>query len=124
MYVQGDKSFDTCESQKCKRNIIMQIMDCKLTADESKSTQYLYHFGYSKVLQLLDIITYSSTPGPIEELYLVTEYVDFTLQQIIHGNVLKKHLNHEEISYFVYQMLCGLQHLHKANIIHRVRMIM
>ena len=30
-------------------------------------------------------------------------------------------LDHERISYLLYQMLCGTKHLHSAGIIHRVR---
>ncbi len=30
-------------------------------------------------------------------------------------------LDHERMSYLLYQMLCGIKHLHLAGIIHRVR---
>lgn len=30
-------------------------------------------------------------------------------------------LDHERMSYLLYQMLCGIKHLHSAGIIHRVR---
>jgi hypothetical protein len=29
-------------------------------------------------------------------------------------------LDHERMSYLLYQMLCGIKHLHSAGIIHRV----
>lgn len=37
------------------------------------------------------------------------------------GNVIHTQLDHKRISYLLYQMLCGIKHLHSAGIIHRVR---
>ena len=33
--------------------------------------------------------------------------------------VIQMDLDHERISYLLYQMLCGIKHLHSAGIIHR-----
>ena len=35
--------------------------------------------------------------------------------------VIGLELDHDRISYLLYQLLCGLKHLHMADIIHRVR---
>lgn len=45
--------------------------------------------------------------------------MDATLQQVI-----QMQLDHERISYLLYQMLCGIKHLHAAGIIHRVSLIL
>ena len=37
------------------------------------------------------------------------------------SKVITMQLDHEKISYILYQMLCGTKHLHSAGIIHRVR---
>lgn len=34
--------------------------------------------------------------------------------------VVKMELDHERLSYLIYQLLCGIHHLHKSGIIHRV----
>lgn len=34
--------------------------------------------------------------------------------------VINMDLDHERMSYLLYQMLCGIKHLHSAGIIHRV----
>ncbi|NXJ21542.1 MK09 kinase, partial [Dicrurus megarhynchus] len=47
-------------------------------------------------------------------LYLVMELMDANLCQVIHME-----LDHERMSYLLYQMLCGIKHLHSAGIIHR-----
>jgi hypothetical protein len=47
--------------------------------------------------------------------YLVMELMDANLCQVISMD-----LDHERLSYLLYQMLCGVKHLHSAGIIHRV----
>ena len=47
--------------------------------------------------------------------YLVMELMDANLCQVIQMD-----LDHERVSYLVYQMLCGIKHLHSVGIIHRV----
>ncbi|TKS85549.1 Mitogen-activated protein kinase 8B [Collichthys lucidus] len=46
--------------------------------------------------------------------YLVMELMDANLCQVI-----QMELDHERLSYLLYQMLCGIKHLHAAGIIHR-----
>ncbi|NXT41199.1 MK10 kinase, partial [Pelecanoides urinatrix] len=46
--------------------------------------------------------------------YLVMELMDANLCQVI-----QMELDHERMSYLLYQMLCGIKHLHSAGIIHR-----
>lgn len=50
--------------------------------------------------------------------YLVMELMDANLCQVIQMD-----LDHERMSYLLYQLLCGIKHLHIAGIIHRVRII-
>ena len=38
------------------------------------------------------------------------------------SNAINMSLDHDRISYLLYQMLCGIKHLHSAGIIHRVRL--
>uniref|UniRef100_A0A8C7SN10 Stress-activated protein kinase JNK n=1 Tax=Oncorhynchus mykiss TaxID=8022 RepID=A0A8C7SN10_ONCMY len=46
--------------------------------------------------------------------YIVMELMDANLCQVI-----QMELDHERLSYLLYQMLCGIKHLHAAGIIHR-----
>merc|ERR1711991_360869 len=48
--------------------------------------------------------------------YIVTELMETDLHQIIAS---PQNLSDEHVQYFVYQILCGLNHLHSANILHR-----
>ena len=46
------------------------------------------------------------------------ELMDANLCQVIQMD-----LDHERMSYLLYQMLCGIKHLHAAGIIHRVNLL-
>ena len=50
----------------------------------------------------------------LQDVYLVMELMDANLCQVIQMD-----LDHERMSYLLYQMLCGIKHLHSAGIIHR-----
>lgn len=66
--------------------------------------------GYNKMTVLSD---YCSLFRFIS--YIVMELMDANLCQVI-----QMELDHERMSYLLYQMLCGIKHLHSAGIIHRV----
>lgn len=43
--------------------------------------------------------------------------------ELMHANlcqVIQMDIDHERMSYLLYQLLCGIKHLHSAGIIHRV----
>uniref|UniRef100_A0AC34GVH7 Stress-activated protein kinase JNK n=1 Tax=Panagrolaimus sp. ES5 TaxID=591445 RepID=A0AC34GVH7_9BILA len=56
----------------------------------------------------------SGAQGLVFDIYLVMEYMDANLCQVI-----QMELDHERMSFLLYQMLCGIHHLHKSGIIHR-----
>ena len=49
--------------------------------------------------------------------YIVMEVMDANLTRVI-----GLELDHDRISYLLYQLLCGVNHLHSVDIIHRVTM--
>jgi serine/threonine protein kinase len=64
---------------------------------------------------LLNAFTPQRTLEEFQDVYLVMELMDANLCQVIQMD-----LDHERMSYLLYQMLCGIKHLHSAGIIHRV----
>lgn len=78
-----------------------------------------YRFHLACVLQIIGLLNAFTPQKSLEEfqdVYLVMELMDANLCQVIQLD-----LDHERISYLLYQMLCGIKHLHSAGIIHRVR---
>nr|APS85781.1 c-Jun N-terminal kinase [Brachionus koreanus] len=69
---------------------------------------------HKNIISLLNAFTPQKTVDEFTDVYLVMELMDANLCQVI-----QMELDHERISYLLYQMLCGIKHLHSAGIIHR-----
>jgi serine/threonine protein kinase len=74
--------------------------DYKLIEDKSSSASFRRH----------------SMPRHLGDLYLVFEYMDTDLSNIIKSN---QYVQTEHIQFILYQILCGLMYTHSANVIHR-----
>lgn len=70
--------------------------------------------NHVNIIGLLDVFTPQKSLEDFQDVYLVMELMDANLCQVI-----QMQLDHERISYLLYQMLCGIKHLHSAGIIHR-----
>ncbi|CAD5221237.1 unnamed protein product [Bursaphelenchus okinawaensis] len=70
--------------------------------------------NHRNIIKLLNAYTPQQNLETFCDLYLVMEHMDANLNQVIQMD-----LDHERMSYLLYQMLCGINHLHKAGIIHR-----
>lgn len=66
------------------------------------------------IIKLLFAYSPQTTLDSFKDIYLFTERMDTNLSFVI-GNPL----DHERLSFLVYQMLCGIKYLHSAGIIHR-----
>lgn len=70
--------------------------------------------NHVNIIGLLDVFTPQKSLDEFQDVYLVMELMDANLCQVI-----QMELDHERISYLLYQLLCGIKHLHSAGIIHR-----
>lgn len=70
--------------------------------------------NHKNIISLLNAYTPQKSVDEFVDVYLVMELMDANLCQVI-----QMELDHERISYLLYQMLCGIKHLHTAGIIHR-----
>ncbi len=70
--------------------------------------------NHKNIIRLLNAFTPQRNINEFMDVYLVMELMDANLCQVI-----QMELDHERISYLLYQMLCGIKHLHSAGIIHR-----
>lgn len=70
--------------------------------------------NHVNIIGLLDVFTPQKSLEEFQDVYIVMELMDANLCQVI-----QMELDHERISYLLYQMLCGIKHLHSAGIIHR-----
>ncbi|XP_075698418.1 mitogen-activated protein kinase 8 isoform X4 [Rhinoderma darwinii] len=70
--------------------------------------------NHKNIIGLLNVFTPQKSLEEFQDLYIVMELMDANLCQVI-----QMELDHERMSYLLYQMLCGIKHLHSAGIIHR-----
>lgn len=70
--------------------------------------------NHKNIIGLLNAFTPQKSLEEFQDVYLVMELMDANLCQVIQMD-----LDHERMSYLLYQMLCGIKHLHLAGIIHR-----
>ncbi|PAA82761.1 hypothetical protein BOX15_Mlig028739g3, partial [Macrostomum lignano] len=70
--------------------------------------------NHKNIIGLLNAFSPQSSLEEFSDVYLVMELMDANLCQVIQMD-----LDHERLSYLLYQMLCGIKHLHSADIIHR-----
>ncbi|XP_031153756.2 mitogen-activated protein kinase 8 isoform X3 [Sander lucioperca] len=70
--------------------------------------------NHKNIIGLLNVFTPQKTLEEFQDVYIVMELMDANLCQVI-----QMELDHERLSYLLYQMLCGIKHLHSAGIIHR-----
>uniref|UniRef100_A0A8D3BRV1 Stress-activated protein kinase JNK n=1 Tax=Scophthalmus maximus TaxID=52904 RepID=A0A8D3BRV1_SCOMX len=70
--------------------------------------------NHKNIIGLLNVFTPQKSFEEFQDVYLVMELMDANLCQVI-----QMELDHERLSYLLYQMLCGIKHLHNAGIIHR-----
>nr|XP_039253581.1 mitogen-activated protein kinase 8-like [Styela clava] len=70
--------------------------------------------NHKNIIRLSHVFSPQSTYDDFSHVYLVMELMDASLCQVIQMD-----LDHERLSYLLYQLLCGIKHLHSAGIIHR-----
>nr|NP_001071750.1 c-jun N-terminal kinase [Ciona intestinalis]BAE06525.1 c-jun N-terminal kinase [Ciona intestinalis] len=70
--------------------------------------------NHKNIIGLLNVFSPQSSYEDFSHVYLVMELMDASLCQVIQMD-----LDHERLSYLLYQLLCGIKHLHSAGIIHR-----
>jgi len=75
-----------------------------------REIRMLKNFDHENILKLHDVFI-----SPSDEVYIVTDLMHFSLEEIMKGTNLDK----EDIQYFTYQILRGLKYIHSAEIAHR-----
>lgn len=78
---------------------------------EIKLMQLLKH---KNVISLLNLFTSSDSLVGFTDMYVVMDLMDANLCRVVNTD-----LDHERVSYLLYQVLCAIRYMHSAGIIHR-----
>ena len=105
---------------KKNKNIFADLEDSKRLYREMRLLQ---HFEHQNVINLLDIIPPSSKErDSFNEMYLVMPRLSYSLRKLIGPSSEGKKptkLHDFQRMFIVFQMLCALQYIHSAGVIHR-----
>uniref|UniRef100_A0A914DHM1 Stress-activated protein kinase JNK n=1 Tax=Acrobeloides nanus TaxID=290746 RepID=A0A914DHM1_9BILA len=103
----------TNQSVAIKRHIFpwINVMIAKRAYRELAILSIVKH---PNILQLYDLYTPQKSPHTFSDFYIVTELMKTNLTKIV-----RTKLDHKQLSFLVYQILCGVHYLHQAGIIHR-----
>mmetsp|Transcript_18204 Transcript_18204/g.70371 ORF Transcript_18204/g.70371 Transcript_18204/m.70371 type:complete len:403 (+) Transcript_18204:134-1342(+) len=93
-------------------NAFDNLQDTKRILREIKLLQ---HFDHPNLISLIDLLRPPSK-GEFNDIYMISELMDTDFQQVIGSDQV---LSDKHIRYFLYQILCGLNHVHSANVLHR-----
>ncbi|XP_014785742.1 uncharacterized protein LOC106880370 [Octopus bimaculoides] len=108
----------TCEGIEGKV-AIKKLTRAFFAVDESKRTyrelRLLKHMKHKNVVDLVDVFTPDLTKIDFTDLYFVSTYYPKDLKHVI----LNEGLDTARVRSMVYQILCGVQYIHSAGVIHR-----
>ena len=100
---------------KKNKNIMAHSMDRKRIYRELRLLQ---HFDHRNIIHLLDIIPPSSKERDnFNEIYVVMARLKGTLKNLIIQKTIKLQAYHR--MFIIFQMLCALQYIHSAGVMHR-----
>lgn len=110
-----------CQAFDKKRNCAVAIkkfmrpfqtqIHAKRAFREIKLMQLLKH---RNIISLLDLFSPSDTIDGFSDMYVVMDKMDANLCRVVNTQ-----LDHERVSYLLYQILCAIRYMHSAGIIHR-----
>ncbi|KAF7640309.1 hypothetical protein Mgra_00000134 [Meloidogyne graminicola] len=69
---------------------------------------------HPNIIRLINAFTPQTSLQSFNDIYLVMELMNASLTHVTHMD-----LDHQRLSFLLYQMLCGMNYMHKAGIIHR-----
>ena len=107
-----DRDRQTKVAIKKVDDVFDDLVDAKRVVREIRALRSLSH---DNVVRLIDL-PMPPAPGNFRDLYIVTELMDQDLYSVIYHH---QKLSTDHIQFICYQMLCALQYIHSAGVIHR-----
>ena len=107
-----DRDRQTKVAIKKVNDVFDDLVDAKRVVREIRALRSLSH---DNIVRLIDL-PMPPAPGNFRDLYIVTELMEQDLYSVIYHH---QKLSTDHIQFICYQMLCALQYIHSAGVIHR-----
>ena len=107
-----DRDRQTKVAIKKVDDVFDDLVDAKRVVREIRALRSLSH---DNIVRLIDL-PMPPAPGNFRDVYIVTELMEQDLYSVIYHH---QKLSTDHIQFICYQMLCALQYIHSAGVIHR-----
>jgi hypothetical protein len=107
-----DRERQTNVAVKKVNDVFDDLVDAKRVVREIRALRSLSH---DNIIRLIDL-PMPPSPGNFRDIYIVTELMEQDLYSVIYHH---QKLSTEHIQFICYQLLCALQYIHSAGVIHR-----
>eukprot|EP00475_Leptophrys_vorax_P013940 TRINITY_DN2029_c0_g1_i1.p1 TRINITY_DN2029_c0_g1~~TRINITY_DN2029_c0_g1_i1.p1 ORF type:complete len:427 (-),score=101.41 TRINITY_DN2029_c0_g1_i1:788-2068(-) len=94
------------------KDVFMNVTDARRVLREVKLLRQLEH---DNIVRLMDIIEPSDLDN-YKDICLVMDFMQSDLKKVIYSD---NELSEDHIAFIMYQVLCGLLHMHNSRVVHR-----
>lgn len=121
VYVAYDEAAGASGSGGAPRKVaIKHIINAFVSPTDARriyrEIKVMAHFvTHPNIVPLMEVIKPRDAAG-FSHIYLVSELMETDMHRVIHS---RQDLTSDHISYFLYQTLCALKHIHTAGVLHR-----
>jgi len=106
---------NTTTEQKVAVKKITNAFDCLIDAKRNlREIKLLRSMKHENVISILDMFLPESRN--FDDIYIVQELMETDLHKVIQS---RQQLSEDHHQYFIYQILCAVQYLHRSNVVHR-----
>nr|Q966Y3.1 RecName: Full=Stress-activated protein kinase JNK [Suberites domuncula]CAC38785.1 c-jun N-terminal kinases (JNK) [Suberites domuncula] len=108
-------AFDTVTQEKIAIKKLVKPFQNETYAKRAfRELRLMKMVDHKNIIGLKNLFTPAKSLDDFQDVYIVMELMDANLCRVIGIE-----LDHDRMSYLLYQLLCGIKHLHSAGIIHR-----
>ena len=108
-------AFDTIRKERVAIKKLIKLFRSETYSKRTfRELKLMKMFNHINIIGLYDLFTPATSLEDFEDAYIVMELMDANLCRVI-----GMELDHDRMSFLVYELLCGIKHLHLADIIHR-----
>ena len=106
-------AYDTVRKEKVAIKKMVKSFRINYASPALRQLRLMKLFNHPNIVDIYNIFTPATSLEDFEDVYIVMELMDANLCRVIGIE-----LDHDRMSFLLYQLLCGIKHLHSAGVIH------
>ena len=81
-----------------------------------RETSIMHRIRHPNLVWIRDLYIPDQHDGDFNNIFIIMDCFQTDLKKLIHSPVF---LEHSQVKFFLYQIVCGVRYLHSANVLHR-----